>query len=51
MNDNIKILVVDDEDDILEFISYNLINEGYEVKVADNGVLAIELAKQSFFLI
>ena len=46
MNDNIKILVVDDEEDILEFLSYNLRAEGYDVIVADNGVLAIELAKQ-----
>ena len=46
MNDNIKILVVDDEEDILEFLSYNLRTEGYDVIVADNGILAIELAKQ-----
>ncbi|MBL6662925.1 MAG: response regulator transcription factor [Flavobacteriales bacterium] len=46
MNDNIKILVVDDEEDILEFLSYNLRAEGYDVIVANNGVLAIELAKQ-----
>ena len=46
MNANIKILVVDDEEDILEFLSYNLRAEGYDVIVADNGILAIELAKQ-----
>ena len=46
MNGNIKILVVDDEEDILEFLSYNLRAEGYDVIVADNGILAIELAKQ-----
>ena len=46
MNNNIKILVVDDEEDILEFLSYNLRAEGYDVIVADNGILAIELAKQ-----
>ena len=46
MNDNIKILVVDDEEDILEFLSYNLRAEGYDIIVADNGILAIELAKQ-----
>ena len=46
MNHNIKILVVDDEEDILEFLSYNLRAEGYDVIVADNGILAIELAKQ-----
>ena len=28
---NIKILLVDDEPDILEFMSYNLSNEGYKV--------------------
>ena len=46
MKDNIKILVVDDEEDILEFLSYNLRAEGYDVIVADNGILAIELSKQ-----
>ena len=34
MNDIIKILVVDDEEDILEFLSYNLRAEGYDVIVA-----------------
>ena len=28
---DIKILLVDDEPDILEFMSYNLSNEGYKV--------------------
>ena len=46
MNNEIKILVVDDEEDILEFLSYNLRAEGYDVIVADNGLLAIELAKK-----
>ena len=46
MTNNIKILVVDDEEDILEFLGYNLRAEGYEVIVADNGILAIELAKK-----
>ena len=46
MNNNIKILVVDDEEDILEFLSYNLRAEGYDVIVADYCVLAIELSKQ-----
>jgi len=46
MNDDIKILVVDDEEDILEFLGYNLRAEGYDVIVADNGLLAIELAKK-----
>jgi len=46
MSGSIKILVVDDEEDILEFLGYNLRSEGYEVIVANNGVLAIELAKE-----
>ena len=41
-----KILVVDDEDDILEFISYNLKKEGYQVFTARNGKAAIEQAKK-----
>lgn len=40
-----KILLVDDEADILEFIRYNLEREGYLVQVADNGVKAIEVAR------
>ncbi|MBA3900147.1 MAG: response regulator transcription factor [Bacteroidetes bacterium] len=39
-----KILLVDDEPDILEFIKYNLEKEGYEVFIASNGFDAIELA-------
>ena len=42
MNDNVKILLVDDEDDILEFLSYNLEAEGYEVMQASNGIEALE---------
>jgi len=41
-----KILLVDDEQDVLEFMSYNLINEGYEVLTANNGADAIVKAKQ-----
>jgi two-component system alkaline phosphatase synthesis response regulator PhoP len=32
-----KILLVDDETDILEFLSYNLRKEGFEVYCAHNG--------------
>ncbi|MEY3452098.1 MAG: hypothetical protein RL711_1926 [Bacteroidota bacterium] len=42
---NFKVLVVDDDADILELLQYNLSKEGYEVKVADNGKKAIEIAK------
>jgi two-component system, OmpR family, alkaline phosphatase synthesis response regulator PhoP len=41
-----KILVVDDEDHIVELISYNLINSDYEVLSANDGVSAIEIAKR-----
>ena len=41
-----KILLVDDEKDILEFLSYNLEKEGFSVSTAINGKLAIELAKK-----
>lgn len=41
---NYKILIVDDEEDILEFIGYNLKKEGYEVYTASNGVEALTLA-------
>jgi two-component system alkaline phosphatase synthesis response regulator PhoP len=41
-----KILVVDDEIDILDFIAYNLIKEGHEVITGKNGNEAIELAKK-----
>jgi two-component system, OmpR family, alkaline phosphatase synthesis response regulator PhoP len=40
-----KILVVDDEADILELLRYNLKKEGYLVKTADNGIDAVETAK------
>lgn len=39
-----KILLVDDEPDILEFLSYNLRNENFEVFTADNGQTGIEIA-------
>jgi two-component system alkaline phosphatase synthesis response regulator PhoP len=41
-----KILIADDEPDILEIISYNLNNEGYQVFTAKNGNEAIEKAKE-----
>lgn len=48
MNDStFKILLVDDEIDILEFLSYNLEKEGYTVYTAKNGVEAIKLAEQN----
>ncbi len=46
-NDTFKILLVDDEVDILEFISYNLEKEGYKVHTAKNGVEAIKVAEKT----
>ncbi|HBS84945.1 MAG: DNA-binding response regulator [Bacteroidetes bacterium GWF2_38_335] len=46
MEKKYKILLVDDEPDIIEFIRYNLIKEGFEVYHAENGIKAIEIAKQ-----
>ena len=43
---NIKILLVDDEQDILEIISYNLLQEGYQIITAQNGKEAILKAKK-----
>ncbi|WP_340111517.1 response regulator transcription factor [Maribellus mangrovi] len=41
-----KVLLVDDELDILEFLSYNLEKEGYKVYTAKNGVEAIKIAEK-----
>jgi two-component system alkaline phosphatase synthesis response regulator PhoP len=45
-NENSKILLVDDEGDILEFLSYNLRKEGYVVLTCDNGKDAISIAEK-----
>ncbi|MCD6065443.1 MAG: DNA-binding response regulator [Bacteroidetes bacterium] len=41
-----KILLVDDEQDILDFLGYNLKKEGYQVLTASNGRDAIAIAKK-----
>ncbi|MFB6318007.1 response regulator transcription factor [Saccharicrinis sp. FJH54] len=43
---NFKVLIVDDEPDILEFLKYNLIKEGYQIFAAGNGLEAVEIAKR-----
>jgi two-component system phosphate regulon response regulator PhoB len=40
-----QILVVDDEEDILELVKYNLTTEGYEVKTAGTGEEALRMVK------
>ena len=41
-----KILVVDDEDYIVELISYNLVSSGYSVITANNGIDAVRITKE-----
>ena len=43
---DIKILLVDDEPDILEIVGYNLSSEGYQVITADNGAQGVKKAKK-----
>ena len=43
---NKTILVVDDEQDILDLIEYNLKKEGFKVLKAENGEKGIEIAKE-----
>lgn len=40
-----RILVVDDEEDILELVRYNLVDEGFEVICADTGEQALKIAE------
>ena len=40
-----KVLVVDDDSDIVELLEYNLTKEGYSVLTASNGRKAIDIAK------
>jgi two-component system, OmpR family, alkaline phosphatase synthesis response regulator PhoP len=46
MSNTKKILLVDDEPDILDFLSYNLKKEGYEVFTAENGAMALPIVAQ-----
>jgi two-component system alkaline phosphatase synthesis response regulator PhoP len=40
-----KIVIIDDEDDIREILSYNLIKEGFQVHAASNGIEGISICK------
>lgn len=40
-----SILIIDDEEDILEILKYNLVKEGFDVAIANNGLNGIEIAK------
>ncbi|MCL2137221.1 MAG: response regulator transcription factor [Coriobacteriia bacterium] len=46
---NIRILVVDDESSITEFVRYNLKKEGYEVDVAADGATALTMATSASY--
>ena len=43
---NFKILIADDEPDIIEFVCYNLNKEGFDVRSVSNGLDAIKVAKE-----
>lgn len=43
----LRILLADDEDDVLDFMKYNLEREGFEVYTAGNGLEAIEIAQKT----
>ena len=45
MNKSQKVLIVDDEPDILELLEYNLLKEGYEVQQASDGLQALDKLK------
>ena len=45
-NQHLKILLVDDEPDIIEFLSFNLRKEGFSVYTATNGAEALQVAQQ-----
>ena len=45
-NKDISVLLVDDEVDILEFLGYNLANQGFKILKASSGQRALEIAKE-----
>ena len=46
MKNKIKILLVDDEPDVIEILTYNLSNQGYEIFSANDGIKAIKVANK-----
>ena len=45
-NKDIRVLLVDDEPDILEIVGFNLSSEGYQISTAENGIEAVKKAKK-----
>lgn len=48
MNEKYKVLIVDDEEDLLDMVSYNLKKEGFKVYTAQNGKEGLQLAIDVF---
>jgi two-component system alkaline phosphatase synthesis response regulator PhoP len=46
LSENKSVLLIDDEKDILDFLSYNLKKEGYKVYTAENGEEGLKIAKE-----
>ena len=46
MKNKIKILLVDDEPDVIEILTYNLSNLGYEIFSANDGIKALKVANE-----
>jgi len=46
MENGFTVLLVDDEPDIVEFLGYNLKNEGFKVHTANNGKDAVKIARE-----
>ncbi|MFT6410416.1 MAG: two-component system alkaline phosphatase synthesis response regulator PhoP, partial [Flavobacteriales bacterium] len=44
--DKQRVLLVDDDQDILDLVKYNLEKEGFEVETADNGKEGVKRAKE-----
>lgn len=42
-----RVLIVDDDEDILELLEYNLLSAGYQVEKAQNGLQALEVARKT----
>lgn len=42
----LQILIVDDDEDILSFLNYNVLNAGYSVQTANNGIDALEIVQK-----
>lgn len=46
MNHQLRILVVDDDEHIVEFVSWALSDEGYQVLTAANGAVALDMVRE-----